>query len=434
MNQELKNITIRSLIENLAINNKFLTSKDLELLKEKFVNSNKRLKDIENQINYEITKLEKKNHQNEKRLKKQEEKKQRREEETEEGDIEEEYTLFTYESIGISSSKKVKIKQLHLGKENIKKTSYVIINDDIKGYLKLKDNRLVDDVDLAVSQIGKLLGVCVTDIYRVEDAKHNKGILSIDIKNKNIIEHKTLGSIINSHYNKVLMSNSYPNWIKELISLPDSNKERVITDEVSLKTLIDLGYTIVFEEYKTMSEEEKENYKKQYFEMLIFDYLTNQLDRNSENFGISITKENKVILSPLYDNGCVVDFENLNEGSTRFMMKICDKTALIYVLFKYYFDDIKDFVFKIIHSKSTQEKIEEIVNTYLDENDALWYKGVIDLNMKMMKKLYKEKTELKKKNLNSSGYTTTVQQSILVVICSIILGVVIGLFFVIKTK
>ena len=67
MDQELKSITIKSMIDNLAINNKVLTSDDISFLKNKFVNSNKKLKDIETQINYEIAKLEKKRRKQEKK-------------------------------------------------------------------------------------------------------------------------------------------------------------------------------------------------------------------------------------------------------------------------------------------------------------------------------------------------------------------------------
>lgn len=432
MDQELKSITIKSLIENIAIDNKFLTAKDIEFLKNKFINSNKRLRDIENQIKYEISKLEKKSIQKAKQEKKQEINEQKQEKQVE-SITNNEYTLFSYESRGITSSKKVKIEKTHFGEDDLSKPMHVIVNNTLKGYLKMKDDSLIDDVDLAVSQIGKLLDVKVTDIYRIEDSAHNKGILSIDILNDQIKENRTIGSIINSHYNHILTGEKYASWIKELISLPESNKENVIEDEISLKTLIDLGYMIIFEEYPNMSEQEKTEYKQKYFEMLVFDFLTNQLDRNSENFGISISQDGKISISALYDNGCVVDFDNLDENSSRFMMKICNRSALLRVLFKYYFSDIKGFVEKII-GKDIQTKIENIIDIYLDENDALWYKGVVDYNLKVLKKIYKNKVEIQKKSLNSTGYATTLQHSVIVVICSIILGFIIGLLFVIKTK
>lgn len=431
MDQELKKTTIKSLIENLSIDNKFLSSKDITFLKNKFINSDKKLKDIENQINYEISKIEKKNLQKQKREKKQEEQNVQK---IEKDIIDNEYTLFSYESRGISSSKKVKIEKIHLGEENLNKPMHVLVNNSLKGYLKMKDSSLIDDVDLAVSQIGKLLKVKITDIYRVEDSKHNKGILSVDIINNDIKESRTIGSIINSHYNDVLQNVKYFSWMKELMSLPESDREHIIKDEASLKTLIDLGYLVVFEEYSNMSEKEKQEYKQKYLEMLVFDFLTNQLDRNSENFGVSVTKDEKIVLSPLYDNGCVIDYDHLNENATRFMMKICDRTELIKVLFKYYFKDIEIFVKRVIGSADIQTKIDNIVDVYLDENDALWYKGIIDFNLKILKKLYKEKKEYSKKLLDSTGYGTTLQYSVIVTMCCIILGFIIGLLFVIKTK
>lgn len=432
MDQELKSITIKSLIENLTINNKYLTKEDISYLQKKFITSSKRLKDIENQINYEIAKLEKKRIHKEKQQQKIKEDDIK--EEIKNDNISEEYSLFSYEKIGISSSKKVKIEKVHLGEQQANKPVHVIVNNKIKGYLKMKDNGLIDIIDLTISQIGKLLDVSVTDIYRVEDEKHNKGILSVDILNDKIISNKTIGEIINSHYNKVLTENTYPSWIRQLLSLPSSDDKQVISDEVSLKTLIELPLDIIYEEYKDMTQDDKDTYKKAYFKMLIFDYLTNQLDRNSENFGISITKENKVILSPLYDNGCVIDTDNLEENTMRFMMKVCDRSAFIQVLFKYYFDEIKEFVIRCTQDREVMHKIDTIIDTYLDENDALWYKGVIDLNRKQMIKWYKKKIEEPKEKLSSSGYVRTVQYSVLIVVCCIILGFVIGLYFVIKTK
>ncbi len=432
MDQELKSITIKSLIENLAINNKFLTYKDIEFLKNKFVTSSKKLKDIENQIKYEISKLEKKKAQQQRQEQHKISKAEKQEESLE--TIDTEYTLFNYESRGISSSKKVQIESLHLGENDLTQPRHVIVNNNFKGYLKMKDIDLVDDVDLAISQIGKLLNVDVTDIYRIEDSHHNRGILSIDILNKDIQENKTVGAIINENYRNVLTNKKYYAWAKELISLPESDKNNVIKDEISLKTLIDLGYAIIFEEYPNMTEQEKNEYKKKYFKMLVFDFLTNQLDRNSENFGISITKEGKVSLSTLYDNGCVADPENLQQDSMRFMMKICDRTGMIKILFKYYFSDIKDFVEKIVGNKYLQEKMEAIIDIYLSEDDALWYKGVVDLNLKIIKKLYIKQTADSKNKITSTGYIDTLQYSVIMVICCILLGFIIGLLFVIKTK
>lgn len=434
MDQELKNITIKSLIENLASDNKFLTSQDITFLKNKFINSHRKLKDIENQIKYEISKLEKKRIQKQKQEIKEEKKDEKSKKEEVVEDVPREYILFSYESKGISSSKKVVIKKTHLGEDNFNRPMHVLVNDRFKGYLKMKDNNLVDDVDLAMSQMGKLLDIPVTDIYRIEDNKHNQGILSVDIMNENILDNKTIGSIINAHYGKLLNQDHYSPWVKEILSLPDSSKDDPLQDDLSLKTLIELGYRIVFEEYPHMSDQEKESYKQNYFHMLVFDFLTNQLDRNSENFGICIFKDKRIQFAPLYDNGCVIDYEHLNENSARFMMKICDKKAFVHVLFKYYFEDIKDFVETIIGNKEVQVKIENIIDVYLDGNDALWYKGIIDLNIKALKKLYLERTRAPKSSLDSTGYVRSLQYSVIVVVCCIILGFIIGLLFVIKTK
>lgn len=429
MDQELKSITIKSMIDNLAINNKVLTSDDISFLKNKFVNSNKKLKDIETQINYEIAKLEKKRRKQEKK-----EKETSRKIEKDNVQTEKEYIMYTYQSVGVSSSKKVKVEPLHLGEENLNKPIHVLVNNSIKGYLKMKDSGLIDNVDLALAQMSSLYHVRTTSIYRIEDTLHNKGILSIDILNDSIKENHTIGEIINKNYNQAFLGKKYASWVKELISLPNSDKEHPIFDTFSIKSLIDLGLKVVYETYPNMSEEEKDMYKKEYFQMLIFDFVTNQLDRNSENFGISVTKENKIILTDLYDNGCVVDYDNLDKDSMRFMMKICNRSSFIHTLFQYYFQEIKDIVEEIISDKELLVKTNNIVDVYLDEEDAIWYKGVLDLNVKTLRKLYKDHINVPKKKRTSQGYVQIIQNSILVAICCIILGFVIGLYFVLKTK
>ena len=151
MDQELKSITIKSMIDNLAINNKVLTSDDISFLKNKFVNSNKKLKDIETQINYEIAKLEKKRRKQEKK-----EQETSRKIEKDNVQTEKEYIMYTYQSVGVSSSKKVKVEPLHLGEENLNKPIHVLVNNSIKGYLKMKDSGLIDNVDLALAQMSSL--------------------------------------------------------------------------------------------------------------------------------------------------------------------------------------------------------------------------------------------------------------------------------------
>ena len=428
MDKVLKQTTIKSLIDNIVINNKFLKIEDIEALKKKFISSDKKLKDIENQINYEVSKLEKKYNKS----LKQEKAKSKAEIKDNKKSVDEdivEYTMYTYQKEGVSSSKKVKIEKMHLGDDDYTKPVHVTVNDSIKGYLKLNSSNLVDSVDLALSVMGKYLGVNVTGIYKVEDNKKNTGILSIDIFNDKIKDNKTIGAIINKNYAKSLTNDYYSGWVKELISLPESDKDHVIEDEMSLKTLIDLGYNIVFEEYD-MTEEEKSKFKKDYLNMIIFDFITNQMDRNSENVGIIVDKKDKVSLAPLYDNGCVIDEEHLNKNSTRFLMKIVNREKLIKVLIKYYMDEVKDFVYKFINNKEVNNNIMNIINTYLTEKDSVWYSGIVDLNIKNLKNIVKDVIDSTSTvNNSSAGYATILQQSMIVVICCIILGFIIGAIF-----
>lgn len=149
--------------------------------------------------------------------------------------------------------------------------------------------------------------------------------------------------------------------------------------------------------------EDYEQIEKKYFEMLIFDSIITQSERNFKDYGIICDKETKrYSFAPLFDNVFPTILKNKDVFS--FNGIVCNRYELMECLFYNYYDKIKDKVEYLLNRK---EKVLQMSSMILRYNvDIGTYNMIMDniiTNLNYFEKLLQEKA-IMEKNKQNAGY------------------------------
>lgn len=149
--------------------------------------------------------------------------------------------------------------------------------------------------------------------------------------------------------------------------------------------------------YKTCmlpTNEEYEQFRKDYFKQIILSYLLGQkLPLSSYR----INKENKKLLRPNSNS----NYDEMVENKLEFNEKIILKEELIKFLYQYYLKEIINFV-KELNDKQPDyfKKIKQTTNLNIQPNNITMYMNIIVTNYKRILDLYKvyNNDDIKRKN------------------------------------
>lgn len=276
--------------------------------------------------------------------------------------------------------------------------SEVVIDNTFKGYQK---HTGVDDIEIAICQIGRLLGFDIVEEYRVyNSSKQKDSVIIRDIVNENEfydVENlkKRFSKLINNGKLKK------EKWVESSENLTVANTKE------DYKLIIEYGLNIL----KSLPSILEEDYKKietKYFEMLIFDSLINQSERNFKDYGILCDKETKrYSFAPLFDNV----FPSILKNNDVFSLNeiTCNRYELIECLFYNYYDKIKDKVTKILENKNNYLKTIDIILKYnVDSSSYNMMMNNIITNLNYFERLNNERI-LINKNSSNAGFVNALQ-------------------------
>lgn len=277
-------------------------------------------------------------------------------------------------------------------------TSEVLVDNSFKGYQK---HTGVDDIEIAICQFGKALGFDIVEEYRIYNQNKQKDSIVIrDIVNEDEFYdvedlRKRFAKLINAGKLKK------ESWIDE------SENLKVANTKEDYKLTIDYGLRIL-KSLPSMVEEDYQKIEEKYFEMLIFDSLITQSERNFKDYGILCDKETKrYSFAPLFDNVFPTILKNNDVFS--FNGIICNRYELIECLFYNYYDKIKNKVEYILNNR---EKVlitaSNILKYNLDINTYNMIMNNIITTINYFDRLIKEKT-LVEKNTSNAGFVNIVQ-------------------------
>ena len=219
--------------------------------------------------------------------------------------------------------------------------SEVLVENTFKGYQK---HTGVDDIEIAICQIGRLMNFDIVEEYRLYNANKQKDSVIIrDIVNDN--EFYDVENL-KKRFSK-LMNNGK---LKKEKWVDASENLTVANTKEDYKLIIDYGINIL-KSLPSILEEDYQKIENKYFDMLIFDSIINQSERNFKDYGILCDKVTKrYSFAPLFDNVFPSILKNNDIISINGIT--CNRYELIECLFYNYYDKIIDRINKILENKN----------------------------------------------------------------------------------
>lgn len=292
-------------------------------------------------------------------------------------------------------------------------TSEVLVDNSLKCYQK---HTAVDDLEISICQIGKALNFDVVEEYRVYNQNKQKDSVVI----KDLVNEDEFYDIedLNKRFSKLINAGKLKKepWVdtSKSLSVANTKEDYKIAIDYGLKVLKSLP-SILEEDYKKIEEK--------YFEMLVFDSIINQSERNFKDYGIICDKDTKrYSFAPLFDNV----FPSILKNNDVFSYNgiICNRYELIECLLYNYYDKVKPKVEYILNNKNKVLNIVSTIGKYnLDINTYNMLMNNIITNINYFERVIKEKS-LSEKN-NNAGYVDALHMGIALLII-IIFSVVIA--------
>jgi len=286
-------------------------------------------------------------------------------------------------------------------------TNEVIVENSFKGYQK-HDN--VDDIEIALCQIGMLLGFDIVEEYRVYNANKQKDSVII----KDLINGNEFYDVENLKKRFLKLVNNgklrKDKWIDETANLTVANTKD------DYKLVIEYGLNIL-KSLPSILESDYNDIETKYFDMLIFDGLISQSERNFKDYGIICNKETKrYSYAPLFDNVFMSILKNNDIISYNGIT--CNRYELIEHLFYNYYPKIKTRVEKLLENKNNYLKNIDIILKYnLDLTNYNMVMNNIIANFNYYERLNNE-IQVVQKNQKDAGFVNVLQITIgLIIIC-----------------
>ena len=283
-------------------------------------------------------------------------------------------------------------------------TNEVIVENTFKGYQK---HTGVDDIEIAICQIGKLLNFDVVEEYRLYNANKQKDSIVI----RDIINENEFYDVENLKKRFMKLINN-GKWRKD--KWVDSSEQlKVANSKEDYKLIIDYGLNIL-KSLPSILEEDYKTIEKKYFEMLLFDCIINQSERDFKDYGILCDKVTKrYSYAPLFDNVFPSILKNNDIISINGIT--CNRYELMECLCYNYYDKIKEKLEYILSNKEKiLQNIDMIAKYNLDLNNYNMILNNIITNLNYFERLNTEKTLVQ--NNNNAGYVNAVQMLVGLVI------------------
>ena len=271
--------------------------------------------------------------------------------------------------------------------------SEVLVDNNFKGYQK---HTQVDDIEIAICQLGKALGFDIVEEYRVYNQNKQKDSVII----KDLINEDEFYDVedLNKRFLKLINAGKLKkeSWVDESENLKVANTTN------DYKLAIDYGLRVL-KSLPSILEEDYQKIEEKYFEMLIFDSLITQSERNFKDYGILCDKETKrYSFAPLFDNV----FPSILKNNDVFSFNgiTCNRYELMECLCYNYYDKIKNKLEFILNNKEKILKTASTIFKYnLDLNTYNMLMNNLITNINYFERLIKEK-KIVEQNQNNAGY------------------------------
>ena len=245
--------------------------------------------------------------------------------------------------------------------------------DPIHGYLKSSYPEKINDNEVIRSEIARLFDITVPVVYGVKakDAFNNQigAVLSIDARRPN--ETMTMLSDVDdkvplNEHDKVFLAR-----------LQAANPNEVVRDPEVIEAIIAYGLRLVTL-LPGITPENFAEVRREYFEMIMFDFISHFADRRKEHIGVMRNEETgKYRLLPFFDNSTLALKPNDSEIYLMTGAFRLDCTAVLNTLFSKFYDDVSTFTNAIkLYRAQYTEMIDVIIEQNTYEKNARWLKNI----------------------------------------------------------
>ena len=293
------------------------------------------------------------------------------------------------------------IESVGVGKNETQKVSYF---DGQTGFYKnssLNTSGMLDDLEFFLSIVGKyVLGFDVAETLKVYDENNN----AIGIISKNVAKENE-SFMMFSNVCDAIMENKNPELevlYKQVVDMRNRTNQTfynskgeaferpVLEDEKDIMLVINMFPMSL--DYINIPEQEKEQIKKDYFKMIVFDLLINQADRNNSNYGIihnNATKETR--FSTLFDNS-TIHIPGIPENYCNLNGCLIDRKQMIFCLLNNYPEYVSDIINPLVDNKEViLSKTEKVAQQELTSKEQEWFMPLFRKNINTMAEAVIEK-------------------------------------------
>ena len=281
----------------------------------------------------------------------------------------------------------------------------ILVDNSFKGYQK---HTGVDDIEIAICQLGKSLGFDIVEEYRLYNANKQKDSIII----KDLVNEDEFYDVDNlkKRFNKLITAGR----LKKESWVDISNNLKIANTKEDYKTVVDFGLKIL-KSLPSMLEEDYNKIEEKYFEMLVFDSIINQSERNFKDYGILCDKETKrYSFAPLFDNVFPTILKNNDIFS--FNDITCNRYELMECIIFNYYDKIEK---KLTFILNNEERILNTASIIFKYNvDITTYNMLMNnliTNINNFKRLLSTK-EIQERNQNNAGFVNIAQLFIALII------------------
>lgn len=273
------------------------------------------------------------------------------------------------------------IKEVGIGKNA---TKIVELSDGVIGFLKNSagtTNAILDDLEYYMYIVGKhVFGFDLADVSKVYDGDSFVGTISKNVaeENERLMMFSTIISTLLSEPTAQIkeITNKYQNLRNRSIkTFTKPNGDTVdypfLDNDDDVYDAIDM-FPVVLDQLN-ISDENKHAIKEKYFQMMLFDLVTGQKDRNNNNYGLLYNEKTKQLrFSPLFDNS-TIHLPGIPANLCQINGYFVDRTQMMDVLVNKYGEYTKSMVNLLVENQDMiVEKSERIAAEVLKPDQREW--------------------------------------------------------------
>ena len=270
----------------------------------------------------------------------------------------------------------------------------IVSYDGITGYYKNSTDTSTaayDHFEYVICGLGKKLGISMAETYKLFQDGKDIGIISESVNKPGDISYDMssileLRKVNSDHFpidtagiSSIVSDYVSLNVPENMETFVDQNGGSISHEYIVLKTPADIEQAIIgFPKLVSLlqvPDEQKENIEQAYYDMLMLDLITGNVDRNRDNYGLTQRSDGRIEFSPLYDNSTIV-IPHLPEGLTQVNGYFMNRDRLLECLYEKHYDRISHITTELYENRQEYEEfLHQVCGRDLEKSESGWLLG-----------------------------------------------------------